>query len=248
LKVHGHPNGDTGIFLDSLTIPAVEVIKISLPGSLVPHLVSMFSRSHEPSRLQKLAFRSIPLQEGELSTLLNLVPQLIELDISVPPMADILRLINCEEDVKLVPMLRALYLHNMDSFLPEWMECFQHLAEVRCEQGCKDSKDAIKSSLASRNTLDMLRIVFNSVKNRHFSQLLLNEWYYSTGEEEAVETLLDWSARLSTDLFNDDRTSIPNRENNQFGLLDELFTCIELCEAITINVHCGPRAACFSAI
>ena len=137
-------------------------------------------------------------------------------------------------------MLRVLYLHDMDSYLAEWMECFKLLAQVRCELGCKDSKAAIKPSLASRNTLDMLRIIFNSAKNRHFSQLLLNEWYYSTGEEETVHTFLDWSIRLSTELFNDDGRFIPIHEENHFGMLDELFTCIELCEAITINVlHVG---------
>ena len=240
LKVHGHFNGDTGIFLDSLTIPAIEVIKISLPGSLVPHLVSMFSRSHEPSRLQKLAFRSIPLEKGELSVLLNLVPQLIELDISVPPMADILRLIDCEGDDILVPMLRALYMHHMDSPLSEWMECFNKFAQVRCELGFQDSKDANKSSLATRNRLDMLRIIFNSVRNRHMSQVLLNDWYYAPEEDEAVDMFFDWSVRLCTDIFKDGERYIPNREHSYLGMLDELFTCIERCETITINVlHVG---------
>ena len=240
LKIHCHLNGDTGIFLDSLTIPAIEVIKISLPGSLVPHLVSMFSRSHEPSRLQKLAFRSIPLEEGELSALLNLVPQLIELDISVPPMADILRLIDCEGDDILVPMLRALYMHHMDSPLSEWMECFNKLAQVRCELGFQDSKDANKSSLATRNRLDMLRIIFNSVRNRHMSQVLLNDWYYAPEEDEAVDMFFDWSVRLCTDIFKDGERYIPNREHSYLGMLDELFTCIERCETITINVlHVG---------
>ena len=86
----------------------------------------MFSRSHEPSKLQKLAFPSILLQEGELNALLSLFPQLIEFDISVPPVADILGLIDCERDVILVPMLQALlYMRNMDGFLSEWMECFK---------------------------------------------------------------------------------------------------------------------------
>ena len=68
----------------------------------------MFSRPHKPSQLQKLAFHTIPLQAG-LSARLNLVPQLIKLDISVPPMADILRLIDCEGEVILMLMLQALY-------------------------------------------------------------------------------------------------------------------------------------------
>ena len=238
LKVHGHRNGDTGIFLDSLTIPAVEVIKISLPGpsSLVPHLVSMLARPHEPSRLQKLAFRSIPLQEGELSALLNLVPQLIELDISVPPMADIIRLIDCEGDDILVPMLRALYIHDIDGFLSERMECFKNLAQVRCELRCKDS-NAIKPPLAARrNTLDMLRIIFDSAKDRHFSQLILNNWYFSLEEDDLVDKLFSWSARLGADLFKDNGMFIPEREHNYLGMLDELFTCIEQCEMISVNV------------
>jgi hypothetical protein len=243
LKVYGHCSGDsadTGIFLDSLTIPAVETIEISLPGSLVPRLVSMFSRSHEPSRLQKLAFRSISLQAGELSVLLNLTPQLIELDISVPPMTDILRLIDCEGEVILVPMLRALYMHDhdMDNYLSESMECFKSLAQVRCEFGGKDSGDAIKPSLASRNTLDMLRIVFGSTEIRDVSQIKLNDWSFTPGDAEAVVDLLfRWSLRLNTDLFKDDGVSIPKREHNYLGLLDELFACIELCKVITnINV------------
>jgi hypothetical protein len=155
-------------------------------------------------------------------------------------MVDILRLTDCEEDVVLVPMLRALYMHDMDGFLSEWMDCFKTLAQVRCELGCKVSKDAIKpslASLASRNTLDMLRIIFNSAKNRHFSQLLLNDWHYSSKEEnEAVKMFFDWGFRLNTELFKDDGISIPNREHNYLDKLDELFTCIEQCEAININV------------
>jgi hypothetical protein len=235
LKVHGF-NGD---FLDSLTIPAVEDIKISLPGSLIPHLVSLLFRSHEPSRLQKLAFRTtgISLQAGELSDLLNLTPQLIELDICVPPMADILRLIDCEGDVILVPMLQALYMHDIDDCLSESIECVKRLAQVRCEFVTKGSEeDTIKPSQPNRNTLEVLRIVFDSTKNRHFSQIELNDWYITPEEDKALVMFFHWSIRLNADLFEGNWVSIPKREHDYFGMLDELFTCIELCEAITINV------------
>ena len=239
LKVHDHCNVDTGVFLDSLTIPAVEDIEISLPESLVPHLASLLSRSHEPSRLQKLAFRTISLQAGELSDLLNLIPQLIELDISVPPMADILRLIDCEGDIILVPMLRGLYMYDMhdDDRLSESIECVKRLAQARCELGGKDSEDAIKPSLASRNTLDILRIVFNSNEIRDVSQMKLNDWSFTPGEAEAVavDILFRWSMRLNTCLS---KKSIPKgRGEHNSDMLDQLFTCIELCKAITtINV------------
>lgn len=73
-----------GIILECLTIPAIERVKIRYPGPLIPRLISMFSRSHEPSRLQKFAYRTIPLGTGKSTSLLNLTPQLIELDIDVP--------------------------------------------------------------------------------------------------------------------------------------------------------------------
>jgi hypothetical protein len=41
----------------------------------------MFSGFHGPCRLQKLAFRTIGLQTGELSGLLNITSHLVELDV-----------------------------------------------------------------------------------------------------------------------------------------------------------------------
>ena len=46
---------DVDLFLESLTIRAVEVMKIRHMGPLIPRLVSMFSGSCGPFRLQKLA-------------------------------------------------------------------------------------------------------------------------------------------------------------------------------------------------
>jgi hypothetical protein len=82
----------------------------------------------------------------------------------------------------------------------------------------------------------MLRIIFDSNKNRHFSQISLNNWHFSPQEDEAVDMFFRWGLRLNTELFKGNGISIPNREHNYLDKLDELFTCIELCEAITINV------------
>ena len=172
-----------------------------------------------------------------MSALLNLVPQLIELDIGVPPTADILRLADCEGDVILVTMLRALYLHDMDGRLSKLNESFKikTLAQVLCEFGGKDSEDAVKPSLARRNTLDMLCIVFDSTNHRHYSHIILKNWYYTPEEDKAVDMFFRWNRRLtSPDLFNGIDVSIPKREHNYLGVLDELFACIELYrEAIT---------------
>ena len=153
--------------------------------------------------------------------------------------SDILRLIDCEGDIILVPMLRGLYMYDMhdDDRLSESIECVKRLAQARCELGGKDSEDAIKPSLASRNTLDILRIVFNSNEIRDVSQMKLNDWSFTPGEAEAVavDILFRWSMRLNTCLS---KKSIPKgRGEHNSDMLDQLFTCIELCKAITtINI------------
>ena len=60
LLTYNHNYKNVDLFLESLTIPAVEVMKIRYMGPLIPHLVSMFSGCHGPSRLQKLSFSHYP--------------------------------------------------------------------------------------------------------------------------------------------------------------------------------------------
>ena len=238
LKIHGHcKGGDTGIFLESLTVPSVEVVKISYLGSLVPRLASMFSRSHEPSRLQKLAFRTTPLQAGALSALLTLTPRLIELDIVVPPMYDILSLTDCDGEAMLVPMLQALYIHGCVLIGRAQTECFNSLAQVRCELDDNDSEDTIPSP-KNRNTLDMLRIVFDSASHRDVSQVIFNDWspLFNPEEAKAVDMLSRWTKHLRRTLFKDNGIYCPNGERNYLGILNRLFTCIKQCKTITVNV------------
>ena len=188
VKIHAnHQKFD--LFLESLTIPAVEVMKILCMAPLIPRLISMFSGSHGSSRLQKLAFRTIPLQAGELSVLLNLTPHLVELEIDVPPTDDLQKLIYGEGEVILVPMLQAL---NMHSFVlnagTHKTELLNTLAQVRCESGSrKDSEDATMPSLGpgTWTTLDTLRCVFYKAKSRDKSQKILNNWSSSFTPKEA---------------------------------------------------------------
>lgn len=65
--------------------------------------------------------------------------------------------------------------------------------------------------------MDMLRIIFDSARDRHFSQVILNGWYFSP-EEDVVDTFFGWSACLSTDLFKNYGKSIPNREHDYLGM------------------------------
>ena len=179
---------DLDFFLESLTIPAVEVMKIRCMEPLIPHLVSMFSGSRGPSRLQKLAFRTIPLQTGELSALLKLTPHLVELDIDVPPAGDLLRLIYSEGEGILVPVLQALYMH-IPELTTAQIEHLDTLALVRCELGIpKGSEDATMLSLrptGTWTTLHILRVSFDSAESRDSSQKILNNWSSSFTLEEA---------------------------------------------------------------
>ena len=178
---------DVDLFLESLTIPAVEVMKIRYMGSLIPRLVSMFSGFRGPSRLQKLAFRTILLQTGELSALLKLTPHLVELDIDIPPASDLLRLIYSEGEVMLVPMLQALYMH-IPVLTTAQIELLDTLAQVRCGLAIrKDSENATMLSLSpgTWTTLLTLRVFFHSAKSRDSSEKILNNWSSSFTLKEA---------------------------------------------------------------
>ena len=178
-------------FLESLTIPAVDVMKILYVAPLIPHLVSMFSGSRGPSRLQKLTFRTFPLQTGELSALLRLTPHLVELDIDVPPEDDLLNLIYGMGEVMLVPMLEGLHMEIPEITADTQIEHFHALAQVRCElpelDDHKDSQDDTMPSLEPRTTttLDTLQFFFESAESRDNSQKILNNWLFFFTPEEA---------------------------------------------------------------
>ena len=201
-------------FLESLTIPAIEVMKIYCVEPHIPRLVSMLSGSPGPSRLQKLAFRTIPLQTGELSALLNLTPHLVELDIDVPPADDLLRLIYAEGGVMLVPKLQALHLRSSRLTLDTHQtEHLNTLAQARCELGSrKDSEDATLPSLGSGTwaTLDTLRFVLDSEASRDSMQKKLNNWSSSFTPEEAMakEMIIGWSYPNSKSFMLEDKAML----------------------------------------
>ena len=220
---------DVDLFLKSLSIPAVEVMQILFMEPLIPHLVSMFSGSRGPSRLQKLAFRTIPLQPGELSTLLKLTPHLVELDIDIPPAGDLLRLTYTEREVMLVPMLQAFYIRIPMLTTVAQIEHLDTLAQVRCELGIrKDSDDATILSLSPRTwtTLYTLRVIFDSPENRDSSQKKLNNWSTSfTLEEFEVMDILQ------------QRCNLDNIRDGSF--IKNILSCIECYEITNKVLHVG---------
>ena len=235
--------GSIGLFLEHLTLPAIAVITILSMEPLIPQLVSMFARAHEPSRLQKLALRTVPLEPGELSAVLIYTPQLIQLDIDVPPTDDLLMLTYGKEGVTLVPMLQALYLHSATLLGGIHAEYFNGLAQVRCESSSgsvKDLEDAIMPSLLAdrQTTLDTFCIIFDSVGSRDSCHRLLNDWLpsVSPAEAKAIDTLRCQEYDTMYEIFqltinreHFERRLLPN-------ILNEFLTLIEQCETITNNV------------
>ena len=213
---------DIDRFLESLTIPAVEIMEICyMMVPLIPHLVSMFSGSRGPSRLQKLAFRTNSLKPGHLSALLKLIPHLVELDIDLPPVVDLLRIIYSEGEVVLVPLLQVLYIRIPRNAQIEHIDT---LAEVRCESGIrKDSEDAAMLSLCpgTWTTLHTLRLFFQSGEIRDSQQRILNKWTSSLNSDEtnAIEVIRErW-----------------NQSINDGSLFEEILSFIE-CYEITNKI------------
>ena len=202
--VHDSDYKNVGFFLKSLTIPSVEVIKVLYLEPLIHHLVSMFSESGSrgPSRLQKLAFRTVPLQMGELSALLKLTLHLVELDVDVPPADDFMRLMYGEGgEVILVPILQALHTHGPVITAGTQAEYFDTLAQVHCEMGSReDSENATIPSLGlgTWTTLhSKLRFVFNSPESRDRSQKILNTGNRSSSFTPEEAKAIDMISRCS---------------------------------------------------
>ena len=231
------------LFLESLTIPAVEVINIFYCAPLIPLLVSMFSGSRGPSRLQKLTFRTIPLQTGELSALLKLTPHLVELDIDAPPVGDLLNLTYGMGEVILVPMLQSLHMFIPEITAETETEHFHTLAQVRCElpelDSRKDSEDATMPSLEprTRTTLDTLRFVFESTESRDKSQKILNNWSFSFTPEEdkaidMISRIIDRIISRCSYFPSPYRNYVPDKSNNISNnatnlMLDQYLTSLE---------------------
>ena len=194
------------LFLGSLSIPAVEAMKILYMAPLIPSLVSMFSGFRGPSCLQKLAFRTIPLQTGELSALLKLTPHLVELDIDLPPAGDLLRLIYGEGEVILVPMLQALYMRLPVITASSQIEHLDTLVYVRCELGNSDESDATIPALGpgtrTWTTLETLQFIFDSAESRDTSQQLLNNSSSLTPVE--AETVFEFRVCCDPDYIRDE--------------------------------------------
>ena len=171
LKVNLENPTITSNFFEKLNLPAVEEIEVEqYQGDLLSHLIPMLSRCPRPSVLRKLTLRAATQGEGGLTSLLKLTPQLVKLDLELPPLQDILQLAINSESPPLVPMLETLIVHVSTEDI--WMKAIPltTLAHSRSEI------DEMLMVSGERKQLRNIRIVFPSPSSCHMAQVELNGW------------------------------------------------------------------------
>ncbi|KDR72509.1 hypothetical protein GALMADRAFT_213070 [Galerina marginata CBS 339.88] len=98
------------LFLDSLTLPAVEILEVKtceFEADLPNRVLSMVRRSESPCLLQILSLECCGIYSpGQVATLLRSTPLLYELTITLPGPQDILALAHNTDDHPLVPLLK----------------------------------------------------------------------------------------------------------------------------------------------
>jgi len=128
-------------------------------------------------------------------------------------------------------------MHGCVLVQPPEAEHFNSLAQVRCECRGKDPEHATMPSPGSRNTLDMLRIVFDSIEHQDASQIILNDWstLLSPEENQTVQRLIFFQSRLK---FVYNQILISHEHCTYYlDFLDGLFAYIEQRrQTITMNV------------
>jgi hypothetical protein len=155
----------------SSMVEEIEVEKYQ--GDLLPHLMPMLSRCPTPSVLRKLALGTVIHEAGDLTSLLRLTPQLVELDFELPPLRDLSELIINPESPPLVPMLETLIIH------PNAMDVWKKetpvttLARSRCELD-----DTLTGSFlrGDRRQLKTFCLIFPNPSLCHMAQAELNRW------------------------------------------------------------------------
>lgn len=167
-----NPHITSNFFFGSLNLPKVEEIEVEeYQGDLLPHLINMLSRCPTPSLLRKLTLRNI-IQEapGDLRSLLYLTPQLLELDLELPPIHDLSELIMGPDSLPLVPMLETLIIHTKVEDIWKKENPATAIARSRCEieKCCFPSEN--------RKQLKTFRIIFSNPSSRHTAQCELNGW------------------------------------------------------------------------
>jgi len=186
-------DGITDNLLRSLTIPAVEEIRITnYPGNVLPSLTSLFYRSLQCTSLQELAISTYYLgefQPGELASFLELTPSVRKLSIYLPSVLDLHRLVwHPDTPQSLLPNLEQLYVYVYDSICG-YEEVLGQLALSRCEhwETTPFTLDA-DSMFGSVARLQHMRVIFPAAVLCHSGHEVL-ERYHSGMPEPPLSAL-----------------------------------------------------------
>ena len=239
-----NPTITSNFFFGSLNLPKVEEIEVDqYQGDLLPHLINMLMRCPTPSMLRKLSLRNITQEApGDLASLLRLTPQLVELDLGLPPIHDFFELVVVGGEKKnsppLVPMLETLIIHTK-----AWTKEIPAtaIARSRCEIDEKLTTDGSSSSSSfpgaeGRRKLKTFRIIFSDPSSRHIAQAELNGWLEEPNSTSYHQTqtqthhFKDWREMLHEELPELDHKHPPLKKKFDLKVghrLDLLLRAIE---------------------
>ena len=136
-----------GSSLDNLTLPAIEEIRAVAPvGNLIARLASLISRSSTPCRLKALCVRTEFIEPGDLTSLLKLTPDLVDLDTTITKsnnFVDITSLASRDNPTPLVPRLESCRFYIEEAVSAETSQALNDLAAFRCELENGNTEGAI---------------------------------------------------------------------------------------------------------
>lgn len=225
-------NITSNFFFGSLNLPIVEEIGVEeYQGDLIPHLIPMLSRCPIPSVLRKLVLGSVALEapRGNLTALLKLTPQLLELELQLPPISDLFELIMRPESPPLVPMLETLIIHANTGEASVWETIpATSLARSRCE--IDDAPTGSFQLPFERRKLKTFRLIFPDLSSCDSAQAELNEWFEFFPNSKSARDLKLWKHMLHEQLPELDHKPPPRKRKFDLKFaqrLDRLLTAIE---------------------
>ena len=231
----------SNFFFGRLNLPMIEEIEVEeYQGDLVLHLIPMLSRCRVPSVLRKLVLKTVVQEAGNLTSLLRLTPQLVELELELPPLPDLSELIVDAKRPPLVPMLETLIIHANTDHVWKKESPVTTLAHSRCEI---DETGSI--SPGEKGKLRTFHLIFPDSSLCHMAQAELNGWLEdSKPKSDQTRHLSLWRDMLHEELPELDYKPPRKRKfDMKFAhRLDRLLGAIEnfqLNDVTALYVRCG---------
>lgn len=113
----------------TLTLPALKCVRLQLgTGDAIEKLIHLTQQSS--CNLTKISIHARTMEESSLFTLLQLTPQLLELECNDLPISDLLKLTFYPNILPIAPLLKKLVLHcSSRAFYPELMAMIESRAK-----------------------------------------------------------------------------------------------------------------------